>query len=146
MTNAETETQLQIGKLVLEQSMLEKQIGKLRDEISLRAAIFARIGRQLVFLPESLVFEGQTVDEHFVGEPVIDRTALDVDSLIADLRTAIVRKRACNTELSELGIDLEEIEREQNLRDSRALHHPANVRYGPEDRSEKRNAVGFTKP
>jgi hypothetical protein len=146
MTKSEKETQLLIGRLVLDQSVLEKQIGKLRDEISRRATIFARVGRLLVLQPERLVFEGQIVEEQFAGEPVVDRKAMDVDSLIADLRAAIIRKSACTAELAELGIDLEEIEREQNLRDSRALLHPANVRYGPEDRSEKRTAVGFTKP
>jgi hypothetical protein len=147
MTKPGGETQLQIGMLVLEQSVLEKQIGKLRDEISQRATIFARIGRLLLFQPERLVFEGQAVDEQFAGEPVIDRKAMDVDSLIAELRAAIFRKKACTVELAELGIDLEEAEREQNLRASRALFHPANVRYGSEDgaakREAKRSDVGF---
>jgi hypothetical protein len=147
MTSPERETQLQIGILVLEQSALEKQIGKLRDEISGRAKIFARIGRLLVFQPERLVFEGQTVDEQFAGEPVISRKAMDVDSLIAELRAAIARKSACTVQLAELGIDLEENEREQNLRASRALFHPANVRYGPEDdgtkRENERGNLGF---
>jgi hypothetical protein len=146
MTKPESETQLQIGMLVLEQSVLEKQIGKLRDELSLRATTFARIGRLLVFQPERLVFEGQTVEEQFAGEPMIDREAMDVDSLIADLRAAIIRKGACTIQLAELGIDLEEIEHEQNLRDSRALHHPANVRYGPADAESSRRELGFTKP
>jgi hypothetical protein len=159
MTKPESETQLQIGMLVLEQNALDKKIGKLRDEISQRATIFARVGRLLVFHPERVVFEGQTVDdEQFAGEPVIDRKAMDVDSLIAELRAAIVRKRACTAQLAELGIDLEEIERDQNLRASRALFHPAAVRYGPEDggakreekpedkRQDKRADLGFTKP
>jgi len=146
MTKPESETQLQIGMLVLEQSVLEKQIGKLRDEISQRAITFARVGRLLVFQPECLVFEGQTVEEQFTGEPVIDRKVMDVDSLIADLRAAIVRKSACTVQLAELGIDLEEIEREQNMRASRALFHPAAVRYGPEDGATKRSDLGFTKP
>jgi hypothetical protein len=146
MTTPERETQLQIGMLVLEQSVLEKQIGKLRDEISRRATTFARVGRLLVFQPERLVFDGETVDSQFAGEPVIDRKAMDVDSLIADLRAAIVRKSACTVQLAELGIDLEEIEREQNLRASRALFHPAAVRYGPEDGGTKRNDLGFNKP
>jgi hypothetical protein len=145
MTKPESETQLQIGMLVLEQSVLERQIGKLRDEISQRATILARVGRLLVFQPERLVFEGQIVEEQFAGEPVVDRKTMDVDSLIADLRAAIARKSACAVQLAELGIDLEELEREQNLRASRALFHPAAVRYGPEDSGAKRS-VGFSKP
>jgi hypothetical protein len=147
MKNPESETQLQIGMLVLEQNVLEKQIGKLRDEISQRARTFARVGRLLVDHPERLVFEGQSVEEQFAGESVVDRKAMEVDSLIADLRTAIVRKSACMAQLAELGIDFEEIEREQNLRASRALFHPAAVRYGPEDggakRDDKRADLGF---
>ena len=149
MTKAERETQLQIGKLILEQSVLEKNIGKLRDELSRRATIFARIGRLLIFQPEQLVFEGQTVDEQFTGEAAVDRKAMDVDSLIAELRAAIVRKKASTLELAEMGIDLEEAEREANLRNSRALFHPANVRYSPEDSGAKRDRrgdLGFTKP
>ena len=135
-----------IGKLVLEQSNLEKRILKLRDKISMRARVFAQIGRLLIFQPERLVFDGQTVDEKFAGEPAIDRQATEVDSLIADLRAAIVRKDKCVLELAELGIDPEEIERENNLRASRAIFHPANVRYGPEQSEPKRRDVGFTKP
>jgi hypothetical protein len=140
---------LQIGKLVLEQSVLEKQIGKLRAELSRRATVFARVGRLLIFQPEQLVFEGQTVDEQFAGEAAVDRKAMEVDSLLAELRAAIVRKNASTVELAEMGIDLEEAEREENLRNSRALFHPANVRYGPEDSGAKRDSrgdLGFTKP
>jgi hypothetical protein len=143
MTKPEGETGLQIGMLVLEDASLGKKIGKLRDELSERARIFARTGRLLVMQPERLVFEGQTVDEQFAGEPVIDRKALDVDSQIAELRAAIVRKKACTVQLAELGIDIEEAEREQNLRASRALFHPANVRSGPEDERTNRGDVGF---
>jgi hypothetical protein len=150
MTKPEGATQLQIGMLVLEQSVLQKQIGKLRDEISQRATIFALVGRRLVFEPERLVFEGQIVDDQFSGEPEIDRKAMDVDSLIAELRAAIVREGACTDQLAELGIDIGEAEREQNLRASRALFHPANVRYGPEGngmkREGKRDDLGFTRP
>jgi hypothetical protein len=144
MMNAEGDIQLKIGMLVLEQNVLEKQIGKLRDEISQRATTFARVGRLLLFQPERLVFEGESLDEQFAGEPTIHRTDLDVDSLIAQLRVALVRKTACIAELAELGIDLEEIEREQNLRASRALFHPANVRRASEASVTKRT-VGFTK-
>jgi hypothetical protein len=148
MTKSEGETHLHIGKLIAELCALEKNIGKLRDEIAQRATTFARVGRRLVSQPERLVFEGQSdVDEQFAGEPVIDRKAMDVDSLLAELRAAIVRKKECTVELAELGIDLEEAEREHNLRLSRALLHPANVRHGSEDgeakREDKRNEVGF---
>ncbi len=150
MTKPERETQRQIGKLVLEQSVLEKQIGKLRDQISQRAMIFARVGRLLILQPERLVFEGQTVDEQFAGEAAVDRKAMDVDSLIVALRAAIVRKKASTVELAEMGIDLEEAEREQNLRNSRALFHPANVRYSSEasgvKRDDTRGDLGFTRP
>lgn len=147
MTNDERETQLRIGKLMLEQSVLEKQISALRDELSRRAAIFARIGRLLIFQPERLVFEGQSaVDEQFAGEAAIDRKAMDLDPVIAELRAAIVRKKASTVELAEIGIDLEEAERAENLRKSRALFHP---RSGPEDigaKPDSRRDVGFTKP
>jgi hypothetical protein len=148
MTNSERETPLAIGKLMLEQSALEKQIAKLRDQLSLRARTFAQIGKILLFHPERLAFEGQTVEAQFAadGEAPVDRTAMEVDSLIADLRAAIVRKNSCAVELAELGIDPEETEREQNQRDSRALFHPANVRYEPEDRGTKRSNLGFTRP
>jgi hypothetical protein len=146
MTRPEGETQILIGKLILEQSTLEKQIGKLRDEISQRARTFAYVGKLLVFQPERLVFKGQTVPEQFAGEAAVDRSAMDVDSLVADLRAAIVRKSECTAELAAIGIDLEEAEREQNFRASRALFHPANVSYGPEDRRTKEGNIGFTKP
>ena len=75
---------------------------------------------------------------------------MDVDFLIAELRAAIVRKKASTVELAEMGIDLDEAEREQNLRNSRALFHPGNIRYGPEDsgvkREDKRGDLGFTRP
>jgi hypothetical protein len=90
MTKPEGATQLQIGMLVLELSVLQKQIGKLLDEISQRATIFALVGRLLVFLPERLPFEGRIVDGQFSGEPEIDWKAIDVDSLIAELRAGIV--------------------------------------------------------
>jgi hypothetical protein len=150
MTRPERETQQQIGKLVLAQSALEKQISKLRGELSQRATIFARIGRLLISQPERLVFVGQTVEEQFAGESAFDRTAMDVDSLIAELRATIVRKKETTAELAGLGVDLEEAERDENLRNSRAIFHPANTRYGPEDsgvkRDETRGALGFTRP
>jgi hypothetical protein len=147
MTEPEGKRQLLIGELVLEQIALDEQIGELRDEMSQRAALFARVGRLLLFQPERLVFTGQTVDEQFAGEAAIDRTAMDVDSLLTRLRAAIIRKKACMVELAEVGIDLEEAEREQNLRASRALFHPANVRYRTEDGgADKRGDLGFTRP
>lgn len=146
-TRSEGETQLLIGKLILEESTLEKRIGKLRDEISQRARTFAHVGKMLVFQPERLVFTGQTVAEQFAGEAAVDRAAMDVDSLVDDLRAAIVRKSECRAELAEIGIDLEEAEREQLQRASRALFHPASVSYGPGgDRRTKEGNIGFTKP
>jgi hypothetical protein len=133
MAKPEGETQLKIGMLVVEQSALERRIGKLRDELSQRATIFAQIGRLLLFQPERLVFEGQTIGEQFAGEVAIDRKTMDVDSLLAEFRAAIVRGKACTVGLAEVGIDLEEAEREQNRRASRALFHPASARYGTED-------------
>ena len=150
MTMSEREKQQRIGMLVLEQGALERQIGKLRDEISRRATIFAHIGRLLVFQPERLMFEGQSIEEQFAGEAAIDRKAMDVDSLLAELRAAIVRKKACAAELAEAGIDFEEARHEHNLRASRALFHPANVSYGTEDpgveQSDKRRDLGFSRP
>ena len=148
MTDQERELQIAIGKLMLEQSDLEKRIGKLRDELSRRAKTFAYVGKILLFQPERLAFEGQPVDAQFAadGEAPVDRTTMEVDSLVADLRAAIVRKSSCAVELAELGIDPEETEREKNQRDSRALFHPANVRYGPEDKGTKPSNLGFTRP
>jgi hypothetical protein len=138
-------TQLLVGRLILEQSALEKKISALRDEFSRRARVFAQTGRLLVFQPERLAFDGDAVGEDFAGEAAIDRKALDVDSLIADLRAAIIRRNACASELAEMGLDPEEGERERNLRASRALFHPANALHSAEDGGTKR-AVGFTKP
>jgi hypothetical protein len=146
MTETAGKKELQIGMLVLEHNTLERKIATLRDEISRRAGTFAQVGRTLLFQPERLAWNGQTVGEDFAGEPAIERTDLDVDSLVADLRAAILRKKACAVELVDLGIDFEEAEREKNLRDSRAIWNPANVRYGPDDGAAKQSKIGFTKP
>jgi hypothetical protein len=45
-----------------------------------------------------------------------------------------------------MGLDPEEVEREKNLRASRALFHPANVRYSSDDGGTKRAGIGFDKP
>jgi hypothetical protein len=145
MTEPEEKTQLLVGKLVLEEGAIEKKIGELRDEISKRARIFASIGNLLATKPELVYFEGQTVDEEFAGEAAIDRAGMDVDCLIAELRAAIIRKKACTVQLLEMGIDLQEAERQHNLRLSRALHNPANVHPAPEDGGMRR-VVGFDKP
>jgi hypothetical protein len=100
---------------------LDKRIRKLRDEISESAATFPRVGRLLVFQPERPVFEGQAIAEQFAGKAVISRKAMDVDSLLAEVRATITRKKASTDELVELGIDLEEAEREQNLRAGRSF-------------------------
>jgi len=150
VTTPEKDDALAIGKLVVEQFALEKQIGKLRDEISIRARTYARIGRILISNPEQLVFEGQNVEEQFAGESAIDRSALDVDSAIAELRAAIVRQRVCKSELAALGVDPDEAEREKDQRASRALFHPANTHHfsEPDDvgaggRKSKRGRLGF---
>lgn len=146
MTKGEEGMAALIGSLILEQSSLEKQISALRDELSERARIFARIGRLLIFRPECLAFDGQIVDEKFAGESAIERAAMQVDSMLADLRSAIARQDECTAELAELGIDLEENERQQNLRASRALHHPANAGYEGKHDGAVPTAVGFGKP
>ncbi len=55
-----------------------------------------------------------------------------------------VRKSARHEDVGHL----EEAEREENLRNSRALFHPANVRYGPETETKgtKRGDLGLAKP
>ncbi len=121
MTESEENSRLLIGRLVLEQSDLKKRVSALRDELSARATVFARAGKMLLFQPERLVFDGQTVSEKFYGEPVIDRKAMEVNSLLDELRAAIIRQGECSSRLAEMGIDLEENERQQNLRASRAL-------------------------
>lgn len=146
MTETEENSRLSIGSLVLEQSDLGRRISALRDELAARAKVFARAGKLLLFQPERLVFDGQTVSEKFSGEPVIDRKAMEVNSLLDELRSAIIRQGECSTRLAEMGIDLEENERQQNLRASRALFHPANVHHSPNDDSENRVPVGFGKP
>jgi hypothetical protein len=140
-TMGDPEKELLVGKLVLEHGALEKQIGALRDEASERARTFARIGRLLVFQPERVVFEGQSVGEQFAGELVIDRKAMEVDSLIAELRATILRKKQVRDQLAEIGLDPEQSEDERNARASRALRHPAAVSDDNEDRKAKR--LGF---
>jgi hypothetical protein len=147
MTESEEKTRLLIGKLVLEQSRHEKQISALRDELSRRARVFAHIGRLLVLTPERIWFEGQIVPEEFSGEPAVDRCAMDVDALISELRDAIAQKDDCVRQLAGLGIDPEESEREENQRNSRAIWHPANVRYDPGDNKAKpKGEFGFRPP
>lgn len=127
-----------IGQLVLELGALEKQIGCLRDEASRRGSIFAQIGRLLAFQPERLLFDGQAVDAEFAGEAAIDRAALHVDSILVDLRSAIMRKKQVNQTLADMGVDLEEAEREELMRKSRALHHPAAA-----VAQTRKRAIGF---
>jgi hypothetical protein len=97
--------------------------------------------------PERVVFKGQTVAEGFAGEPLIDRTAMDVDSLIGELRNAIARKSDCTAKLAEMGIDPEESESDRNQRASRALWHPANAGNQSEDSEVKnKREFGFRPP
>jgi len=142
MTDTDKSATLAIGKLVVEQFDLEKQIGSLRDELGRRAAVFAQVGKMLLLKPERLVFEGENVTEQFAGESPIERNAMDVAYLIADLRAAIVGKGECTAQLAELGIDPEEIERRENARNSRAVWNPANA--SPDPAPKKAAAVGFT--
>ena len=147
MTHSEEEIRLQIGKLVFEQFQQEKQISSLRDELSRRARVFAHIGRLLVLTPERVWFEGQILPEEFAGEPAVDRCAMEVDALISELRDAIAQKNDCVKQLAGLGIDPEESEREENQRQSRAIWHPANVRYGPDgDKAKPKGEFGFQPP
>ena len=143
MTKSEEKTRLLIGKLVLEQSQHEKQISVLRDELSRRARVFAHVGRLLVLTPERIWFEGQILPEEFAGEPAVDRCAMEVDALISELRDAIAQKNECVRQLAGLGIDPEESEREQNQRNSRAIWHPANVRYQPEEEVQRKPKAPF---
>jgi hypothetical protein len=143
MIQSEEKTRLLIGKLVLEQSQYEKQISALRVELSRRARAFAHIGRLLVFAPERIWFEGQIVPKEFEGEPAVDRCAMEVDALISELRDAIAQKNDCVRQLAGLGIDPEESEREQNQRNSRAIWHPANVRYQPEEEVQRKSKAPF---
>ena len=50
-----------------------------------------------------------------------------IDSLLADLRVAIVEKNQCAKRLAELGINPAQMEDERNQRASRALHHPGKA-------------------
>jgi hypothetical protein len=50
-----------------------------------------------------------------------------IDSLVADLRAAIVEKSECAKRLAALGIDPAQMEDGRNQRASRALHHPAQA-------------------
>ena len=118
---------LLIGKLIVEQGELEKRIGGLCDELAKRAGVFAKVANLLIAKPENLVFKGQAVTEEFAGEPEIDRDAMAVDSLLTDLRAAIVGKSECAKRLAALGIDPAQMDDERNQRASRALHHPAKA-------------------
>jgi hypothetical protein len=118
---------LLIGKLIVEQGLLEKRIGRVCDELARRASVYAKVANLLIAKPERLVFKGETVAEEFTGEHAIDRDAMAIDSLLADLRVAIVEKNECAKRLAELGIDPGQMEDERNQRASRALHHPAKA-------------------
>ena len=86
---------LLIGKLIVEQGSLEKRIGGLCDELARRASVFAKVANLLIAKPECLVFKGEAVAEEFSGEHAIDRDAMAIDSLLEDLRAAIVEKSEC---------------------------------------------------
>lgn len=116
-----------IGQLVLEQGLLEKRIGRVCDELALRASVYAKVANLLIVKPERLVFKGETVAQEFAKEPAIDRDAMAIDSLLADLRTAIVERSECAKRLAALGVDPGQMEDETNRRASRALRHPAKA-------------------
>jgi hypothetical protein len=118
---------LLIGKLIVEQGSLEKQIGRICDELALRASVYAKVANLLIVKPERLVFKGETVAEEFAGEHAIDRDAMAIDSLLADLRVAIAEKNECAKRLAELGVNPVQMEDDRNQRASRALHHPAQA-------------------
>jgi hypothetical protein len=118
---------LLIGKLIVEQGFLEKRISRICDELARRARVYAKVANLLIVKPERLVFKGETVAEEFDGEHAIDRDAIAIDSLLADLRAAIVEKNECAKRLAELGIDPAQMEDEKNERASRALRHPAKA-------------------
>jgi hypothetical protein len=142
---SETESTAQlIGRLILEEIALEKKIGLLRDEAARRATTYARIGRLLLFQPERIFFDGENVDEQFAGEPAADRTLLDVDGVLRDLRAAIIDRKKNREWLTDLGVDREELEHQENLRKSRALRSQAND--GDGSGRTTRPGVGFTKP
>ena len=113
-----------VGRLVLEEIALEKRIGALRIEAARRATTFQRTSGLLIADPERIVLEGQDVEAQFAGQPQIDGKELDVSlltSLLDELRAAIVRKRELLERLIEMGVDLEESERQELLKKSRAL-------------------------
>lgn len=118
---------LLIGKLIVEQGSLEKRIGGLCDELVRRASVFAKVANLLIVKPECLVFKGEAVAEEFAGEHAIDRDAMAIDSLLADLRAAIIEKSECAKRLAALGIDPAQMEDDRNQRASRALHRPAQA-------------------
>jgi hypothetical protein len=118
---------LLIGKHIVEQASLEKRIGDIADELAKRAGVFAKVANLLVTKPEYLVFKGQAVADEFAGEPPIDREAMAIDSLLADLRAAMRERNECAKRLAELGVDPGQMEDERNQRASRALRHPAKA-------------------
>ena len=137
-----TKDTLRIGSLVVEHDDLAKEIGSLRAEASRRALTFERIGRLLVVAPERVAFGRQLLDSDFAGESPIERGSMDVDSLLEDLRSKILRKKKVLQQLAELGIDLEQSENEMLRRKSRELRHPATVSSGAaSDRENGR--IGF---
>lgn len=131
---------LLIGKLIVEQGVLEKRIGRVCDELAKRAAVFAAVANLLITKPEHLVFKGQAVAEEFAGESAVDRDAMAVDLLLADLRDAIAKKNECAKSLAELGIDSRETEEERNQRLSRALRPPAKAL---DPKSRGKSGFGF---
>ncbi len=131
---------LLIGKLTIQQGSVEKRIGALCDELARRASVFAKVANLLIVKPECLVFKGKVVAEEFAGEPEIDRDAMVIDSILADLRAAIVEKSECAKRLAELGVDPGQMEDEKNQRASRALRHPAKALAAD---SKLRGSFGF---
>jgi hypothetical protein len=131
---------LAIGNFMLEHNAAEKRIGELRDEAIKRAETYSRIASLLAREPERLIFEGQFVDSQFEGEPRVDRNLTDVDTLVQELRAAIMQKKRLRDQLAEMGVDPEESERQELLRRSRAL------RFGTTSLAAQEKSIGFTTP
>jgi hypothetical protein len=133
-----------IGDLLRNDAVLAKRIAALRQRAEQLARTFSRLARVLVDQPERLAFDAGVRDPQFAGETAIDRQTLDaasLDAMASELRSAIVEKKQLRCELANAGIDLEEIEDEENARRSRALHFQSG---SPSDNHKKE--IGFARP